>query len=191
VGSARGLIAVQAHGQYFLAPDNGLLSQVAAGAGASTRRISAETLHAIGASAAGPTFHGRDLLAPLAAELATGRLPFASLGPPCQPLQCQVLPAPEAVSGGWQGWVAAVDRFGNLITNVEGSRLPQGLDWHAEIAGQRARAVAAYAAGTQGELITLVNAWGLVEVAVSCANAAECLGVGRGARVRVARNGSG
>ncbi|MGQ0384487.1 MAG: SAM hydrolase/SAM-dependent halogenase family protein [Gammaproteobacteria bacterium] len=191
VGSARALIGARAWGQIFLAPDNGLLSDVAAGPGFAARRIASETFATIGARAAGPTFHGRDLLAPLAAELATGRFPFASLGESCVPAQVPGLAQAVPDAGGWRGAVAAVDRFGNLLTNVPGEWLTPGLAWHVQIAGRRARAVSAYAAAAQGELVALVNAWGLVELAMTRGSAAEGLGVGRGEPVWVGRGGDG
>lgn len=183
VGTGRGLVAIACDGQLFLAPDNGLLSEVAARPGASARRVAPATLEAIAACARGTTFHGRDLLAPLAAELATGRLPFASLGESCVPVQGPA-PAPARPEAeGVAGAVVTVDRFGNLITNIESSMLQDGRDWHAAVGGSEAARATAYGDGPRGALLALVDAWGLVEIAESGGHAASRLGVGRGEAV--------
>jgi S-adenosylmethionine hydrolase len=188
VGTARGLVVALAQEQLFLAPDNGLLTELASRPGVPVRMVSAATLQAIGAAALGPSFHGRDLLAPLAAELATGRLPFPAVGALCRPVELPAVPAAVADEGGWIGSVVTVDHFGNLLTNIDGRPLAGG-PWQAEIAGRRARSVGAYAEGAEGEPIALVNAWGLVEVAIHCGNAAESLGAGRGDTVRIGAGG--
>jgi hypothetical protein len=180
VGTARPLAAVAWGGQLFLAPDNGLLAEVATRPGAAARAIAPSTFDAIGAAADGGTFHGRDLLAPLAAELAVGRLPFAALGPPCVPLPLPVPPLARAVAEGAGGVVVTVDRFGNLLTNIEASTLEPGRVWEVVIAERTVRRVSAYGEGPPGSLVALVNAWGLVEVAENQGSAALGLGVGRG-----------
>lgn len=180
VGTARAMVGVEWHRQWFLAPDNGLLGEVAARPGAGARRIADTTFAAIGARTSGSTFHGRDLLAPLAAELAAGRLPFLSLGPVCEPLRSPGLAAAKEEAGGIRGAVATVDHFGNLITNIEAGRLEPARQWEVEVAGRTIRRVAAYAEAPAGGLVTLINAWGLVEVAESAGNAASRLAVARG-----------
>lgn len=191
VGTARGLLAVACGNQVFLAPDNGLLAELAAGPGAAARRIEPATFEAIGAVAHGTTFHGRDLLAPLAAELATGRLPFASLGDPCVPVAGPALPPARREQDGFSGAVVTVDRFGNLLTNLEALALDPGRDWYARVAGQEARRATAYGAAPGGTLLALANAWGLVEIAESAGHAASRLGVGRGEPVSLHYCGGG
>src|SRR5580692_3854810 len=83
VGTARGILAVLAHAQVFLAPDNGLLASVVSRApGARIVRLAAATLARLGVARISATFHGRDIFAPLAAELAAGRLSVSELGEP-------------------------------------------------------------------------------------------------------------
>lgn len=180
VGTARALAAVAVADQLFLAPDNGLLGEIAARPGAAARAIAAATFRAIGAAADGATFHGRDLLAPLAAELATGRLPFAALGPPCALRPAPAPPPAQPVAGGLRGSVVTIDHFGNLITNIEAPQPGTQAGWEAVVAGQVARRVTAYAEGSPGGLIALVNAWGLVEIAEYGSSAARRLAVSRG-----------
>lgn len=180
VGTARRLLAVACGHQTCVAPDNGLLAELCARPGAVVREACAATFAAIGAAAAGTTFHGRDLLAPLAAELATGRLPFAAVGQVCVPVPGQVVATVRRKAGGLGGVVVTVDHFGNLLTNIDASDLAPGSEWTVAVGGRRARRVAAYGDAAAGELVALVNAWGLVEVAVAAGNAARSLGIGRG-----------
>ena len=191
VGTARALLAVACGSQLFLAPDNGLLAELAAGPGAAARRIDPTTFEAIDAVVRGATFHGRDLLAPLAAELATGRLPFASLGDPCVPVAGPTLPPARRRQDGFDGAVVTVDRFGNLLTNLETVALDPHRDWCVRVAGHEARRATAYGEAPGGALVALANAWGLVEIAESAGHAASRLGVGRGEPVSLHYGGDG
>src|SRR5688572_24157358 len=83
VGTKRDIIGVVAQGHAFLAPDNGLLAPIVS-------RVPAAVVHRLDASFLSPklrlptpsaTFHGRDIFAPIAAEIAAGRLTIADLGP--------------------------------------------------------------------------------------------------------------
>src|SRR5690606_12043743 len=82
------------------------------------RRRPAAALPARAAPPPSATFHGRDVFAPLAAGLASGALELAALGPPATPL-ASALPAPVTDDEAVHGAVITVDRFGNLITNLE------------------------------------------------------------------------
>jgi len=180
VGTERPLVAVQSDGQLFLAPDNGLLAGIAARPAAVSRRIASTTLAALGAVAQGSTFHGRDLLAPLAAELASGGLGFDQLGEICVPL---AIPQPHPVTaagGRLDGQVVTVDRFGNLFSNIEEDLLDDTRPWLVSIRGRELPRVGAYGEAPPGALVALVNSWGVVEVAEVTGNAARRLGVGRG-----------
>lgn len=180
VGTARALIAVQSEGQLFLAPDNGLLAGIGARPGAVTRRIAAATLATIDATAQGSTFQGRDLLAPIAAELASGSLDFEALGDICRPLA--TLPPTPVTTVGDQlvGQIVTVDRFGNLFSNIDDGHISRSRPWVVIIRGHELRRVGAYGEAATGELVALVNSWGIVEVAEVAGSAARRLDVGRG-----------
>ncbi len=112
VGTARKPILARAQGQYFVAPDNGVLSLVL--------EMPAEVWEIANASFRLPntsqTFHGRDIFAPAAAMLANG-VPPEDAG---QKIDCPVLLPdlkPAEAHGGWQGKILNVDRFGNIVTN--------------------------------------------------------------------------
>ncbi len=172
VGTDRRLLAVAAHDCYWLAPDNGLLAAVLAGdAATDVRAIDADHL---GLQPESRTFHGRDLLAPVAAWLATGRYGFSALGPRVPNPQLGTDPCSGAPR------VVHIDHYGNLITNlgpVEGQAL--------RIAGRTIPLHATYGDVAQGELLAYVGSFGLLEVARNGGSAAQALEVGRGAPVEL------
>ncbi len=119
VGTERKLIAVEQDGRTYLAPDNGLLSLVVA---EGARAVSIENeKHFLPDGSS--TFHGRDRLAPAAAALANGT-PMGDLGPPLPSIVRLPLAPPRYLDDHAEGTIVAVDRFGNLITDIERSRLP-------------------------------------------------------------------
>jgi S-adenosylmethionine hydrolase len=179
VGSARQLLAVRAHGHLFLAPDNGLLATSLTGAGAEVRAVDAGRL---GFGTPSATFHGRDVFAPLAADLASGALAFADVGAPAQALPC-VLGAARVEAGAVRGVVVTVDRFGNLITNLERATLEAAGARRVSIGGRDVALRRTYADAAPGELLALINAFDVLELAVRDGSAERHLGLGRGAPV--------
>jgi S-adenosylmethionine hydrolase len=118
VGGARRPILAAIDGQFFVGPDNGVLSYPLATAERyEVRRLSVETFwrHPVSAS-----FHGRDIFAPVAGHLAAGVNPDR-FGPVItDPVRLEI-PRPKAnAAGRVQGQVMRVDRFGNCLTNIPG-----------------------------------------------------------------------
>lgn len=180
VGSARAPVVVVAGKHAFVGPDNGLLEAAARHAGAGA--MEAWRLDAVPAPPWGrsSTFHGRDLFAPAAATLASGRALPASFGPALPGL----LATPTAPRGPGVGAVIHVDRFGNLITNLSVTPAASAL----EVAGHRiTRRVDHYAEAEAGALVFLGGSSGRFEVSVVGGSAAEALGVGSGVEVIVRR----
>ena len=102
VGTARDIAVVEAGGHVLLAPDNGLLAPVASRSpDAVVRRLDAARLGAFGLGRPSATFHGRDIFAPLAAELAAGRTTAAELG--------------DVVEGLVPAWVEDPHRSGDAV----------------------------------------------------------------------------
>jgi S-adenosylmethionine hydrolase len=118
VGTERKLIAVQQDGRMYLAPDNGLLSLVVREE-ASAFSIENEAHFLPDGS---NTFHGRDRFAPVAAALANGTA-ITDLGPPVPSIVRLPLTPPRYREDHAEGTIVAVDRFGNLITDIERARL--------------------------------------------------------------------
>ncbi len=170
VGTARRLLAVAAHDAYWLGPDNGVLGAVTAG---EVRAI--DVVH-LGIRPESNTFHGRDILAPVAAWLAAGRYGFASLGP-------LVADAVRRPTGGGSARVVHVDRYGNLVTNVPAAALA-GVG-AVRVGGQVVPLRRTYGDAPPGGLVALVGSYGLLEVAKNGGDAARATGSGRGAPIEL------
>jgi S-adenosylmethionine hydrolase len=183
VGTGRALLAAHADGRYFVGPDNGLLAPILQRAG--RRRIVRLTNRRYWLKPVSRTFHGRDILAPIAAVLAAGGS-LARLGKPVTRIAPLKLPPARQRDGVWTGEVMHVDTFGNLITNLPGSA-SGGRGAAARVVCKRrmVRVVSSYAAGQAREVIAVEGSLGLIELAVRGGSAARRLGAGRGTRVRL------
>jgi len=180
VGSERRVLAAALGGHYFLLPDNGLLSAaLLASPGARVLEVELSRFSLPPASA---TFHGRDVFAPLAARLASGQLSFDALGTPVEPLP-GLLPQPRREPERVLGEVITVDRFGNLLTNLDQASVAGFAAGRALVAGRSLRCLRTYADAAPGELLALINAFGVLEIAEREGNAELTLGVTRGAVV--------
>jgi S-adenosylmethionine hydrolase len=186
VGSSRAILALEARGQLFLAPDNGLLADSLLGSpGARLHRVEPERMALPPPSA---TFHGRDIFAPVAAALAGGTLELSALGEPTRARPC-VLPAPTLDTDSVRGEVVSVDRFGNLITNLDRARVEAERARYVLLGERPIPLVRTYSDARPGELIALINAFEVLEVARRDGSAEAHLGLGRGSVVRVPRHG--
>lgn len=183
VGTARAILAADWDGHRFLAPDNGILPMIV-GNDARVHALDPAWLARQGWPAPSHTFHGRDLFAPLAAALYTGSATVAGIGP-------QVIPQPAAVAppvvepGMVSGTVVTIDRWGNLITNIDAGLLPAGAGVHVVVAGRELVFGDTYGDASPGGLLALVNSFGVVEIACREGNAAAVLQVGHQAAVQV------
>ena len=186
VGSAREIAAVSAEGHLFLAPDNGLLAPVLESCVVDdTRHVAAALLRRLGIDAPSATFHGRDIFAPLAAEVAAGRLQPAELGPVAAELVPGWLEEPMIGAGQVTGTVVTVDHFGNLITNIEAGHVRSLPHPVVRVAGREFALRRTYSDVRPGDYLALLNSFGVVEIAQAERSAAEGLGLARGAPVVV------
>jgi S-adenosylmethionine hydrolase len=187
VGGDRDPLAIRSGGQAFVGPDNGLLWAAAARVGVpQARRIENPAYRLPHVS---HTFHGRDVFAPATAHLALG-VPWESLGAPVpEPVRWE-LPVAQVTPEGITGEVLAVDRFGNVITNLTpGDLAPLGESWRMEVGPVVAVGPAAhYGAAGEGEPLVVLGSLGFYEMAVNRGNAAARYGVRRGDRVRTSRS---
>ena len=171
VGSARDAVVLQADGQWFVGPDNGLLSVVAARA-ASTRtwRIAwrPERLSA--------SFHGRDLFAPMAGWVSRGELAADKLS---ETTGLQV-----RLGAGDLAEVVYIDHYGNVLTGMRAGSVAKSAT--LGIAGKEVVNARVFSDVPVGQAFWYENSIGLVEVAVNGGNAAMQLGarVGDAAHVR-------
>ena len=119
VGTERDILIVEADGHVFMAPDNGLLAQLIESA--DEPRVGKLDLTKIALPEPSATFHGRDIFAPLAAEIAAGRLSPAEIVTPTQDWTPGWIDEPEVSKDRVAGVIVTVDTFGNLISNIDRS----------------------------------------------------------------------
>ena len=188
VGSARRGLAVEMGDYRFVAPDNGVLTVVAREAPAKKAVELTERRYA--RPTVSRTFEGRDRFAPAAAWLAKG-IQLSALGRPVADIQRIEIPTPEAGADTVRGVVLRVDRFGNLITNIDRKtveRLGQAGAITIDAAGQRiGRLVATYADLPVDGVGALYGSTDHLELAAPSSSAAERLGLSRGAPVVVTK----
>lgn len=193
VGTERRVIAARAVGldQWFVLPDNGLLSGV-------LRNRPLEAAWEIGEFAlrrptVSPTFHGRDILAPAACHLLLRRSPD-ELGPRVNSVvKLRNFEPRDEDDSLLTGEVIFRDAFGNLVTNIGGDRLRSARDecWIVEIAGEKIEGLATtYADKAAGSLLALVGSSGWLEIAVSNGDAGRLLAAGPGTSVWIKRKPS-
>lgn len=197
VGGPRRPVALRGgDGRLYVGPDNGLLPLAADRLGGVADAVMLAERRFMLASIS-PTFHGRDVFAPVAAHLALG-VSLSLLGPRIEPagLVRLELAAPRVESGRIQATVLAVDRFGNVRLNANGTTLEAaeiatGEDVEVEIAGRRYSAVAArtFTDVRPGGMIVYEDSAGSVALAVNRGSAARLLAAvaGQEATLRVPR----
>lgn len=186
VGSARRPILAEMAGQYFIAPDNGVLSMIFDREKGKVRHITAERYFRQPVSR---TFHGRDIFAPVAAHLAAGVLP-ARFGKAIDDyLRLAIGKATRTGKRTWTGAVLKLDHFGNLITNLH---IDEFLDvrtrpFELGVGLEKITHLAlTFSEGNAGDVFAVVGSSGYIEVAVNQASAAKKLGCGVGSPVELA-----
>ncbi|HKM66239.1 MAG TPA: SAM-dependent chlorinase/fluorinase [Candidatus Acidoferrum sp.] len=185
VGTERRPLLVSGQNQYFIAPDNGVLSGVyEKEQNFLVRHLTAEHyfLHPVS-----KTFHGRDVFAAVAGWLSKNWAP-GSMGDDITDFKRFALPKPKEADGQWKGVVLKADSFGNLITNFRAEDLPADAMEKGTInlqVGTHAisKLVPTFAMGTAGEAVAYVGSTGNLEIGVNKGTAAKTLGVGRGTPV--------
>jgi S-adenosylmethionine hydrolase len=170
VGGARDAIAVNAEGRWFVAPDNGLASVVAA-------RANNADLFTIGwrPEALSVSFHGRDLFAPVAAMLARGDCASARLEARAK--------LSAALGPGDLGEIVYLDHFGNAMTGLRACNLPRTA--RLAVAGRHIPYARVFSAAPGGEPFWYENSIGLAEIAGNAESAVRRLELAVGQRVTV------
>jgi hypothetical protein len=173
VGTQRRPILVEAAGQYFIGPDNGVLSMVYAHEKNKVRLVANDRYFLKPVSA---TFHGRDIFAPVAAHLAAGIAP-ARMGKPIQDYLQPDFAKPQGRGArAWTGRVLKIDRFGNIVTNFHIGDFP-GAPLALTIGRHKITSLArTYAEAQPGKPFLIVGSSGYLEVSINRHSAAEKLG---------------
>jgi hypothetical protein len=186
VGSARRGIAADTGDYRFVAPDNGVLTAVFRES--PPRKVVELTERKYARPTVSRTFEGRDRFAPAAGWLAKG-LPLASLGRAISDYRTIEIPVPEVRDDGIVGQVLRVDRFGNLITNIDRRTFEKAVGGAtlAITAGghEIPRLVHTYEEADGVESCALFGSTDHLEIAVNAGSAAARLGLSRGAPVVV------
>jgi S-adenosylmethionine hydrolase len=190
VGTSRRLLYAEIGQQRYLAPDNGLLSLLATRE--RPQRIRALENDSLWLSDRSQTFHGRDILAPVAAHLALG-VDADELGPPIAALQTLSWPQPQRTAAGVQGEVLYIDSFGNVITNLTRDEVAAAGNPARLVitcGGQTIRGVMpTYASALPREVVALFDSQGRLELAIVHGHAARELAIGAGAPVTIEEQG--
>ena len=190
VGTERRALCVKTDEHFYIAPDNGVLSLVLAH-GELVDAVAIENSRYFRLTIS-PTFHGRDVFAPAAAHLSLG-VQMSELGPAVQDIVRIELPVPRAAGDGTvEAQVIHVDRFGNLITNVD------KVAWH-DLTDSTDQVVVRIDVGNAvldcisrtyndvpvGAPVALWGSTDFLEISVNQGNAAEELGATMGDRITI------
>ena len=187
VGTKRDIIAVVADEHAFLAPDNGLLAPIVARhKNAIVRRLDmAGITKKLKLPTPSATFHGRDIFAPVAAQIAAGQLSLEEVGPKTQEIVPAWVEEPSTSGEQISGVIITIDHFGNLITNIEGELIQRFARPIVRTGGHAFPVRRTYGDVRPGEFLALINSFGVLEIARAEQSAVEALGLGRGAPVIV------
>lgn len=186
VGTERRIIYAQIDDQQYIAPDNGVLSRLMTKTRPARIITLANSEHWL--PSVSTTFHGRDIMAPVAAQISLGMEPDR-LGPARPDMLDLDWPAPEIEANSVRGQVSWIDGFGNLITNIPTSVLPALAHRGGAIVEIGDRTIQGigrtYGERPTGAPVALVGSSGFMEVAVVNGSAVTTLGASVGAMVAI------
>ncbi len=191
VGSTRNAIALATAAGFFVGPDNGIFTGVLADKSLDPNAVANQAFTLDNprywyTSSPSKTFHGRDIFAAVAAHLASG-IPLSEMGQSVaiehlvtlNSSQCQ----PTAT--GLQGCVQAIDRFGNVVSNISAAAVRHRRSWCATAAGRAFPYYSTYSEVPLGRPLSLIGSHGWVELAVGGGNAQQAYDIALGDRIEL------
>ncbi len=183
VGTPRKPLVVAARDQYFIAPDNGVLSLIT-GAGATFKAFEIVRPDLMDPDMS-KTFHGRDLFAPTAAAIGSGRLRPEDVGPELDGITQITDIWPKRIRPDWwHGKILSIDRFGNIITNFKTTKTPdiRRQAFRLEIGSHQiiSRYQDTFGEAPAGQFFVYSGSSGYFEVGMNQENAARALGAAIG-----------
>jgi S-adenosyl-L-methionine hydrolase (adenosine-forming) len=182
VGSNRRGIVLCTEDQTYVGPDNGLFSLIMSDNRAYELREIQNPEYML--PEPHPTFHGRDIFAPVAAHLSAGK-PFEEVGPLVHDPTKLSIPTVGENAAGLEGAVIYVDRFGNLTSIIENAMLSKIVGTVC-VGNVKIQGLSRFFGEVpEGEAMALINSFDLLEIAVNQSNAAQVFGIGKGEPVRV------
>ncbi|HEY1921117.1 MAG TPA: SAM-dependent chlorinase/fluorinase [Tepidisphaeraceae bacterium] len=179
VGSDRRILVVEIGGSVVVCPDNGLITWAwrRHGRGEFSKLIWKPR------GKISETFHGRDIMGPVAGMLAAGRKPGELARRIDDPILLDVELAKEPVKS---GEIIHIDHFGNATTNIARESLKSVLEVSVKIGRKRiGRLQRTYADVASGKALAIFGSAGLLEIAVRDGSAAEKLGLRVGDKVLI------
>jgi S-adenosyl-L-methionine hydrolase (adenosine-forming) len=180
VGTARAALAVESRGRIFIGPDNGLLDLPSP-----DRIVRLEDPRWFRPTVS-RTFHGRDLFGPVAAHVAKG-LDLDRLGTRQKDLVRLQIRGTTVRRGGLEGRVVSIDRFGNLITDLDAADVPDPP--RVRLGRWTIRGwTPTYGSAKPGTLIAVAGSTGHLEISVTLGDARRRTGARIGDTVRVAKD---
>lgn len=200
VGTERRAIILRTPLADFVAPDNGVLSYVIQqfSSQSVTDDINVQQIEVrpeveavaltesrFWRTPVSPTFHGRDIFAPVAAFLSLG-FPPINFGEATTSTAILPLPQPyQALDGSVVGHVLHIDGFGNLITNIKSSALPQTKEPPNIEVGRHAISGLSHTYAEGRGLLALIGSSGYLEISLKGGNAQAFLNAEVGSEIRI------
>ncbi|MDW8075882.1 MAG: SAM-dependent chlorinase/fluorinase [Bacteroidota bacterium] len=177
VGTQRRIVALEGERYVLLAPDNGIATLVLQ----CDRWVRAVEIawQRVASTPPSATFHGRDVFAPAAALLASGKLCLEQLGKQVElSALVQLALEPQVRSDGIEAIVLHRDRFGNIVTNVEAARwgIAPFRGWQCRVQDVTLPIVRTYQDVPSGAPVAYVGSSGYIEIGVNCGSAVERFG---------------
>jgi len=187
VGTPRRAIAARLESQYFVGPDNGLMTLLYA----STRSKGLPAqIHCLEnpryqLPEVSRSFHGRDIFAPAAAHLVNGTA-LSEFGDPVKDPILIDIPIPQRTHNGWTGSILYTDAFGNLSSNICAEYLSAGDNPYVIIGSHVIKKILnTFSEGREGEIVAILDSFGYLSVCVVNGSAAKLLKIKAGETILV------
>ncbi len=189
VGTKRKCISLKTkNGLTFVGPDNGVFTQVSEDFGIQEiREVSNKNLMR---STISNTFHGRDVMAPVAAHLSLG-IENSKIGPELEEIKLLEIEKPEISKGEIKGEILHIDDFGNVVTNIKQELVKKiaktGGKLEIRINKERLEApfVDDFSRVPKGNVLCYIGSAGVLEIAKNQGNLADDLKVERNSKVHI------
>ncbi len=175
VGTTRRPIAAKLGDQFFVLPDNGLITPMLEDAEAAGKEVTIVHLDKpeYWLPTVYTTFHGRDIFAPVGAHLSKGT-PINAMGTPITNPVRTPLPKPIQTEQGYHANIIVIDVFGNCSTNLRVSQIPDLTKTTLKIKNETIEGIVpSYGHRKPGDLVAVTDSEGFVEIAVVNGSAAK------------------
>lgn len=192
VGSGRSILALEKNNHFFIAPDNGILSILLDKTAADSMVHVTDDRYYL--PSVSRTFHGRDIFAPVGAHMAKG-VSSKRLGQPVTEDQIVRLNIPKpkiSANGEISGHIISIDRFGNLISNIDEESLnrlgPKGIEdsIYIRLKGKKITGISkSYENNNDRKGLAVIGSRGLLEIAVNRDSAQQVFKAEKGDEIRV------